>query len=249
MRSLAVLILAGLAMPVGAVQTMTVVPDATASERLFIPGSPNQSHPGTGTLGGPGGSASAFLAGRPYASASASGSNVRASARAGYFFVVDGPSAFIPMIARVSISASVDLYPRDFFARVSVSSQNNNEVHTIEASAPEDGSGVLTSSYSGDIHFTAWAGDINSIGVSAQASSEGGYGGSAYADPYIFIDPAFAATDPNYASDYALTFSAGAGNDPTGTVPEPATWALMLGGLGLIGSRLRRRRGAAVVAA
>ncbi len=32
-----------------------------------------------------------------------------------------------------------------------------------------------------------------------------------------------------------------------GGVPEPASWALMLGGLGLVGSSLRRRRGAVAV--
>ena len=33
---------------------------------------------------------------------------------------------------------------------------------------------------------------------------------------------------------------------PTGSVPEPATWAMMLGGFGLVGSALRQRRRAPV---
>lgn len=35
---------------------------------------------------------------------------------------------------------------------------------------------------------------------------------------------------------------------PTSTVPEPASWALFIGGFGLIGSAMRRRRGSAVLA-
>lgn len=37
-------------------------------------------------------------------------------------------------------------------------------------------------------------------------------------------------------------------NDPSGAVPEPSSWALMISGFGLAGATLRRRRGAAVVA-
>ncbi len=46
-----------------------------------------------------------------------------------------------------------------------------------------------------------------------------------------------------------LTF--GAGNDPLpppAVLPEPASWILLTGGLAAVGTRLRRRRGSAVVA-
>ena len=36
--------------------------------------------------------------------------------------------------------------------------------------------------------------------------------------------------------------------DPSAAVPEPASWALMIGGFGLAGATLRRRRGVAAAA-
>ena len=65
------------------------------------------------------------------------------------------------------------------------------------------------------------------------------FGGTADAiiDPVFTIDPAFAATHPGYS----LVFSQGVGN-AAAAVPEPAAWTLMLGGFGVVGSILRRRR-------
>ncbi len=39
------------------------------------------------------------------------------------------------------------------------------------------------------------------------------------------------------------------GSFPTGAVPEPATWAMMLAGFGLVGATVRRRRDIGTVAA
>ena len=68
------------------------------------------------------------------------------------------------------------------------------------------------------------------------------YGSStAYADPQFFIDPSFAAIDPNYQSDYSILFSPGV----NGAAPEPGVWALMLIGLGGVGGAVRGRSRAA----
>jgi hypothetical protein len=48
---------------------------------------------------------------------------------------------------------------------------------------------------------------------------------------------------PSYISGYYVEYSQG-GNG----VPEPAAWAMMLAGFGLVGAALRRREGAAVTA-
>lgn len=48
------------------------------------------------------------------------------------------------------------------------------------------------------------------------------------------------------ASTCETVFSATFYGDSTGAVPEPATWALMIGGFGLAGTMLRRRKAAAI---
>jgi hypothetical protein len=46
---------------------------------------------------------------------------------------------------------------------------------------------------------------------------------------------------PDSAGSYRLTFEGSGVVVPTPGVPEPATWAMMIGGLGLVGSAMRRR--------
>ena len=68
--------------------------------------------------------------------------------------------------------------------------------------------------------------------VGAGAPGNGGSFAAAEIDPTITID------GPN-AADYSIVY--GPGVVPTGAVPEPATWAMMILGLGLVGSSMRRR--------
>jgi len=78
-----------------------------------------------------------------------------------------------------------------------------------------------------------------------------------------WIAPGYTLTVPPitygiYESDGSLSDVVKLFNDDTGTVnlsfnsspgvPEPATWALMIGGFGLAGAQLRRRRAAAAAA-
>jgi hypothetical protein len=59
---------------------------------------------------------------------------------------------------------------------------------------------------------------------------------------YFDADPAFAALNPGFGGFSSLLSN---GNTVTGggnTVPEPATWGLMLVGFGAIGAALRSRR-------
>jgi hypothetical protein len=69
-------------------------------------------------------------------------------------------------------------------------------------------------------------------------------GGKGYIDPMLEVDPTWALANPELASQLSLTFSGGVQNglgNLTAGVPEPATWTVMLLGLGLCGGLLRRR--------
>jgi hypothetical protein len=61
--------------------------------------------------------------------------------------------------------------------------------------------------------------------------------GTIFLDPYIYLDPAWAAANP----EYSLTIEPGVGN-----VPEPATALLLLAGVGVLGLGRRSRRSVAI---
>jgi len=57
----------------------------------------------------------------------------------------------------------------------------------------------------------------------------------------VLIDPIFEIA-PEYASQYTLVGLPQGVTPPSSAVPEPATWAMMIGGFTLVGSAARRRR-------
>lgn len=76
------------------------------------------------------------------------------------------------------------------------------------------------------------------VTTSAYASA-GGFArraGSAFA----FVDPVF-TLDPAYAGQYRIVGVPGASTPPVAGVPEPASWAMIIAGFGLVGTTLRRR--------
>jgi hypothetical protein len=73
--------------------------------------------------------------------------------------------------------------------------------------------------------------------ANAYADFYAGPGGTAHA----FLDPIF-TIDPAYASRFTITGLPGDASPPSGAVPEPASWAMMLAGFGLVGGAMRGRR-------
>ncbi len=98
------------------------------------------------------------------------------------------------------------------------------------------------STWQGSMSFFTWVGyDVN-IHINAAAfifHSTTAATADAYADPYVYIDPTFASTHPQYS----LAFSEGVGNAVTGSAaPEPATFVLTPMALASLAFLFRRSR-------
>jgi hypothetical protein len=106
------------------------------------------------------------------------------------------------------------------------------------------GCGPATS-FTGMLEVNALSGTVYTNAVHLEVDVDGGRGGTSdfdggtvSVDPRIYVDPSF----PN-ASDYQILLSDGIGNGIPSTtgVPEPATWAMVLFGIGVVGVMARRR--------
>ena len=90
-------------------------------------------------------------------------------------------------------------------------------------------------------------GDFRATITMSVFAQSGGDGARVEIDPVFTIDPSFQALLP----DARIGVSSGIGNAPAasdGAVPEPASWALMIGGFGMEGTAMRRRRPASAAA-
>ena len=158
-----------------------------------------------------------------------------------YYFTLTGPgSALVPLSARIVASMQSVNHgstQSGVSAGVYISAASTTAVNLGSPQGFD-----IDHTFTGTQSFLARSGDLDfvllsvSAGTSADFVHNDGFA-RAYADPFISIDPAFAVANPGYS----LSFSPGVGNSPGG-VPEPAAWAMMMAGFGLIGSAVRWHR-------
>jgi hypothetical protein len=126
-----------------------------------------------------------------------------------------------------------------------IQSCGNNAVNDSFSLQPTNTPGL----YKGFVRITAYTNVHAYLGSDASQPTDFDLKtATAFIDPTVSIDPAFYAMYP----DAKLTFNpiVDNGGNPNGlpivtppsAAPEPAAWALMIGGLGLVGAGFRRRR-------
>ena len=202
------------------------------------------------TLTFDGGSGSIGFYPRPYLSGSATatgsdtvGTRVFTTASVEYFFSISGPSAteLVPISFAGKASVSMD-------GELSGGASANIRIfgsagtfYTMTCQAnyacPADSDGTFTGSIllrPLDMGSVSMRVEIAAISYSSIGSS-----GSAFIDPYFFIDPDFLVDHPGYS----LAFS-NVGNEPFNTtpVPEPETYAMLIAGLGMLTRFVRRSK-------
>jgi PEP-CTERM motif-containing protein len=217
----------------------------------FCPGS--VSIASDGIVKGPNGAnASIFVLPNPTLTATANAddlSNVNAQisqASLTYYFTINGPvtGIYIPVDLTYTAITEANRTGSQAEAIVSMGGYNSQGGGTVLYN-PGIGFYLENGSVTSNV-FANTATPIN-LGVISIAVVNMGDSDSAYTklDPVLSIDPSFASVDPNYLTDYSLSFSAGIGNLPDiipAGVPEPATWLLSILGLGGVGAMLRRQR-------
>ena len=214
------------------------LPDASPL-LFFKAGSVETFHTALGTIAGPGGSASALFAPNAVITVATTPGN-RYDASLNYSFRLNGPAdTIVPLIAYARISVAKDAG----FGRVVAGLNIHNGFSYVASKSFELGNadGAATAGFTGGMTFAGHTGATGEFNLFAMANSWSMIA-SAFVDPYLTVDPAYALIDPNYATKYSFSFSQGAGNVAPGGIPEPESWALMIAGFGLVGAIARRKQ-------
>jgi hypothetical protein len=157
-----------------------------------------------------------------------------------YSFVVVGPrpDVLVPLFATFALHASAIGPTTNSSAIFQISFTENDFLERVDADTTHPSPADIFDTRS----FAVVSGHIGKASLVIDGGSFGGFA-DAYADPFIFIDPFFLASNLGYS----VFVSPGIGNAaPVSSVPEPEAYAMLLLGLGLLGSVARRRQHTAV---
>jgi len=170
------------------------------------------------------------------------GTSANAIASLDYDFQVMGGAAGDPVTIGMTISMLTSLTAGgSAFAQIDWDDADASGDRSVCASSdPAATACVGNSAFNGVLSFAGEVGDVGHIHLGVVAGNGLGGTGSAQIDPQMFVQ-----FDPDHL--HSILLSDGISNALPGATgaPEPATWALMLGGLGLTGAALRRRAGPA----
>ena len=147
-----------------------------------------------------------------------------------YAFAVSGPvnNIAVPMFVSWSVDASVSgplLTQASVFSQVWLESGFGG-IRILATQLAASNLNPQPGRVSATLPFTAIAGGVYGIWMQIDLNARGaGAVADAFADPYLFVDPTFLASNPGYS----VMVSPGIGN--TAPVPEPGTTLLLGSGL------------------
>jgi hypothetical protein len=147
---------------------------------------------------------------------------------------VDGPASnvVVPLFATFALQANAYGPASSAFATLSVSGTRNDFFERAAADEFSSSSSILVS-----LPFGLEMGHTGTVSMGIGGVSFSDFAVDAYADPFIFVDPAFLASNPGYT----VRTSDGIGNTaPVSVGPEPETYAMLLVGLGLLATTRTR---------
>lgn len=234
-----------------AAKASTPLPAAFAETEVFdFPGGPHVVKNGLPTqtsaiLGE--GSATALGSPTPTVFTFATGAHVVSVSSLTYYFEILGPDGTMPVTVHGAVKTKTSIFGTSFADALFVLGKG---VHFSTAT----GAGLLGySTCSGSLDCTSYCptaapcadvrfntsielatNTIYGIFIHSFSQAQGGGYASSVVDPFVTFDFP--------SADHSFVFSEGISNLPTGGVPEPTAWALMLVGLGLAGATVRRAK-------